>query len=88
MFYTSKIPNSLHFTQEKRVNCDIFGKQLSMEEYKLRDKKNALFQALPELPPPSSGNLYNFFPTSKFKIWESISDYIILTMPKRKHFSS
>ena len=33
--------------------------------------KNALFRPLPELPPPplNSGNLYNFFPTSKFNIW-------------------
>ena len=31
MFNTSKILNFLDFTQEKGVNCDIFGKNLRME---------------------------------------------------------
>ena len=32
MLYTTKIPNLFNFTGEKRVNRDIFGKQIQMED--------------------------------------------------------
>ena len=65
MFYTSKIPNYLPFTQEGGINCDIFGKHLRMEKYKLKDvllRKKCSLSGIAQITSPQFRKLVQLFP--------------------------